>query len=364
MDAFDAQDTKFMSIALDLAKKGAGYALPNPMVGAIIAKNGHIFGQGFHEKFGSDHAEVNALREAGKDAEDATLYVTLEPCVHFGKTPPCVDRIVDAQIKRVVVAMQDPNPLIAGKGIEKLRAQGVQVQVGLLEAEAVALNRPFIKFITTKQPYVTLKIAQTLDGRIADHRGSSRWITGQEARKRVHQWRFEAGAVLVGIGTVLADNPRLTVRHAEGKQPFRIVLDSDLRIPLDSPVLSEDLINKTIVFAKKSKYTEKRKETILARGARVVQISSTNTGLSIPEILTTLGELGIAHIFVEGGAAVFSSFLKEQCADHLCLFIAEKIFGDGKTSINFSGLNSDCPLNFKNTVWRKIGDDMLFEADF
>ncbi|MFQ5631649.1 MAG: bifunctional diaminohydroxyphosphoribosylaminopyrimidine deaminase/5-amino-6-(5-phosphoribosylamino)uracil reductase RibD [bacterium] len=364
MRVFDSQDKDFMQLALSLAQKGRGCVLPNPLVGAVVVKDGKIISQGYHAKFGSDHAEVNALREAEELAIGATLYVTLEPCSHFGKTPPCVDRILQANIQRVVVAMQDPNPTVSGNGIAKLRANGVQVDAGLLEKEALALNRPFVKFITRQLPFVTLKIAQTLDGRIADCNGRSKWITGAEALALVHQWRFEAGAVLVGIGTVLADNPRLTVRHIEGKQPIRIVLDAELRIPLNCHLLTDDFVEKTLIFTKDSGLQSKKVKAITARGAQVLKVPVTNQFLPIQEVLAALAKLDIAHVLVEGGAEIFSSFLKEKCADRLSLVIAEKIFGDGKMTMNFAGFSAENPLVFENSTWEKIGRDRLFLADF
>ena len=363
MHHFSQQEIKRMRHALDLARKGAGYVLPNPMVGAVIVKEGKTIGAGFHERFGGAHAEVNALAQAGSAAKRATLYVTLEPCSHYGKTPPCVDAILAARVARVVVAMQDPNPQVAGNGIARLQEQGVQVDVGLLTAEAVDLNKPFIKFITKHRPFVTLKIAQTLDGRIADAHGASRWISSVEARKLVHQWRFEAGAVLVGIGTVLQDDPRLTIRHADGPQPFRIVLDRNLRIPLTSQLLTDEFAKKTILITSDARSDSLKIEQIAANGARLLQLPLQNGRFELSQVLAALAELGIAHIFIEGGADIASAFLQANSVDRLCVFVAPKIFGAGKTAFQIPGYSAKYPLQLRSASWCAIGPDMLLEAD-
>lgn len=363
MNQFNQKDADLMRHAIRIARRGAGFVLPNPLVGAVIAKDGELIGEGFHEKFGCAHAEFNALQQAGAAARNATLYVTLEPCAHHGKTPPCVDAILAANIRRVVIAMQDPNPLVAGKGIAQLRAAGVQVDVGLLEAEAVALNKPFIKYISSRLPYVTLKLAQTLDGRIADKNGGSKWISSPGARKLVHQWRFEAGAVLVGIGTVLADDPRLTVRHVAGPQPFRIVLDRDLRIPLSCHLLSDAHVVKTIIVASENQIVSAKEKQITDRGARVLHLPLRNGYFIMPQMLSALAEMGIAHVFVEGGAAVFSAFFEANAVDHVCLFIAPKLFGQGRAALDFNGFDAAKPLQFQNAQWRAVDADMLFEGE-
>lgn len=364
MNSFSSQDTRYMQRALRLAKRGTGYVLPNPLVGAVAVKAGRIVGEGYHARFGGDHAEIGALLSAGAAAENCTLYVTLEPCVHFGKTPPCVDRIIEAGVRRVVVGMVDPNPLVAGRGIEKLESAGIIVQTGLLRAEAEAINRPFIKYMTKGVPFISVKIAQTLDGRIADTHGNAKWISCKASRKLVHKFRHEAGAVLVGIGTVLADAPQLTVRHLRGKQPIRIILDPGLRIPADAPVLTDAHAANTIVVAGERHCGSALADKIAARGAQMLWLPASGGKFDISLLLTKLGEMKIAHVFVEGGAAIFSAFLQAKAADHLKLFIAEKIFGAGVAGLEVQLGDAEKAVKFHNARWRKVGCDRLFEADF
>ena len=228
-----------MQTAIALARKGIGKTSPNPAVGAVIVKNGRIIGKGYHKKAGRAHAEINALKQAGIKAKGAEMYITLEPCNHFGRTPPCTDVIIKAGIKKVFIGMKDPNPLVAGKGVRRLRSAGMDVEVGILEDECRGINEAYIKYITTKTPFVTLKLASTLDGKIATAAGESKWITGEDARRFAHRMRREADAVMVGIGTVLKDNPELTTRLVKGKDPIRIVVDSQLRIPVNAKVLNK-----------------------------------------------------------------------------------------------------------------------------
>lgn len=360
---FTESDRRFMRQALDLARRGQNRVLPNPLVGAVVVKNGELKGCGYHREFGGDHAEVIALREAGSAAEGATLYVTLEPCSHYGKTPPCTVRIIDAKIARAVVAMQDPNPLVAGRGIEQLQSAGIRVDVGLLGEEAAVMNRPFIKFITRHLPYVYLKIAQSLDGRISDGSGKSQWISGEKARRLVHQWRAECSAVLVGIGTVLADNPRLTVRHVEGPQPLRIVLDSRLRIPLDCVLLSDSHVERTLVLTTDRQQNQRKAEAITRRGARVAFVPALSERLCIDAVMHTLAEMNVASILVEGGCAVYSSFILSRAADAVRVFVAPKLFGEGLPAFAFGCAHAGAPVVFRNAQWRRIGEDMLFEAE-
>jgi len=356
-------DASFMKRALQLARRGQGRVLPNPLVGAIVVKDGQVIGEGFHRRFGGPHAEVFALQEAGDAARDSTLYVILEPCSHFGKTPPCTQRIIAAGVRRVVVAMQDPNPLVNGRGMDLLRRRGIAVESGILEDRARALNAPFVKFIRQQIPYVTLKIAQTLDGRIADSAGGSKWITGPAARRLVHRWRWQAGAVLVGIGTVLADDPALTVRHVRGDQPWRIVLDSRLRIPLESQLLNDAFVHKTIILAGAVNGAAKKADRVQEKGARVLPVAVDASGrIVLRQALHELAGMNIAHVFVEGGQAVFSNLLREGLADRVAVFVAAKMFGAGLPAVDFSGFGADAPLAFASSRWRRVGEDMLFEG--
>ncbi|MCD6129075.1 bifunctional diaminohydroxyphosphoribosylaminopyrimidine deaminase/5-amino-6-(5-phosphoribosylamino)uracil reductase RibD, partial [Candidatus Bipolaricaulota bacterium] len=229
---------EYMRRALELARLGEGYTRPNPLVGAVVVKDGEVIAEGYHARYGGPHAEMVALSRAGERARGADLYVNLEPCVHWGKTPPCVDRIIAAGIRRVILAARDPNPLVNGKGVDKLRSAGIEVVEGVLREEAEKLNEIFFHWVKTQRPFVALKLAMSLDGKIASRTGKSRWITGEEARKKVHELRRRYAAVLVGVNTVLTDDPQLTVREVEGPQPLRIVLDSRGRIPLSAKVLS------------------------------------------------------------------------------------------------------------------------------
>lgn len=240
-------DEVYMRMALDLARKGKGWTTPNPLVGAIIVKGGRVIGQGYHQKYGQPHAEVNAIASAKEDVTGATLYVTLEPCSHFGKTPPCSDLLIDKNIKRVVVGTLDPNPLVAGKGIERLRSNGIEVVTGVLEEESQKLNEIFIKYIVTKEPFVVMKNAMSLDGKIATVTGESQWISGESSRKQVHSLRHELAGIMVGIETIIKDDPQLTSRTLNSRNPIRIVVDSQLRIPIASKVLTQQDKAKTIV---------------------------------------------------------------------------------------------------------------------
>ncbi len=359
----EQQKHNFMRYALRLARRGAGRVSPNPMVGALVVKNGRIIGRGYHRQFGGPHAEVFALEEAGKAAKGATLFVTLEPCCHHGKTPPCTDKIIAAGIKKVIVAMQDPNPEVNGKGLRILQQHGIEVESGILEAQAQDLNAAFVKFMRRRLPLVTLKIAQTLDGHVADAGNRSRWITGERARRQVHRWRSEAGAVLVGIGTVLADDPQLTVRLVRGPQPWRIVLDTHLRIPLQAKLLTDEWVKKTIIFS--STATDEAKiADIQKRGARVIRLETQEEGrLPLQTVLQKLAARQIAHVLVEGGSRIFSAFLQEGLADRLAVFIAPKLFGSGLPAMQLTGYSADRPLTLNHVRWRRVGEDVLLTAD-
>ncbi|WP_457600594.1 bifunctional diaminohydroxyphosphoribosylaminopyrimidine deaminase/5-amino-6-(5-phosphoribosylamino)uracil reductase RibD, partial [Hydrogenivirga sp.] len=325
-------DRGFMSLALSLAKRRKGLTHPNPTVGCVVVKNGSVVGSGYHEGAGYPHAEVVALEQAGESARGATLYVTLEPCTHFGRTPPCTDAILRAGVRRVVVATLDPNPLVSGKGVQKLRDAGMSVEVGVLEEEARELNEDFFTYITEKRPYVTLKLAQTIDGKIATPSGDSKWITSLASRRFAHRLRAEAGAVLVGINTVLRDDPSLTVRHIPfPKQPLRVVIDPELEIPLGSKIVSDGEAQTLVVFSRRDPAKEGE---LMERGVQLLQMDS----IELRELLEELARREIVHILVEGGAYTVGEFLKEGLWDRLVVFQAPRLLGDG---ITLKGLGTE-----------------------
>ncbi|MBI5453801.1 MAG: bifunctional diaminohydroxyphosphoribosylaminopyrimidine deaminase/5-amino-6-(5-phosphoribosylamino)uracil reductase RibD [Deltaproteobacteria bacterium] len=350
-----------MSLALRLAKKGIGKTSPNPAVGAVIVKNGKVIGSGWHRKAGLPHAEIEALRSAKGGVKGATLYVTLEPCVHYGRTPPCGDAVISAGIKRVVIGAKDPNPLVAGRGIKKLKASGIAVDSGVLESECRAINRPFEKFITTKTPYVTLKLASTLDGRIAIATGESRWITGEASRKAVHRLRSEADAVMVGVNTLLRDDPELTVRLVRGRAPLKVVLDSSFKTPFSAKVLNnpERLVIFTGMGASASRVRKAR-----GLGARVVVVPAKNDGLDIRRVLKELGKMEVSSLLVEGGGTLAASLVKAGLVDRFLFFISPMLIGaDGRPSIGSLGLRRlEAAPKLKDVVVKRSGCDILIEG--
>ncbi|MEN6465167.1 MAG: bifunctional diaminohydroxyphosphoribosylaminopyrimidine deaminase/5-amino-6-(5-phosphoribosylamino)uracil reductase RibD [Syntrophaceae bacterium] len=321
-------DEKYMMRALGLARKGLGRVSPNPMVGAVIVKGGRIIGEGWHGRYGGKHAEIEALEKVATVAgvKGSTLYVTLEPCAHFGKTPPCVDRVIAAGITRVVIGTRDPNPLVAGKSIRKLRARGIETEVGILEEECRGLNEKFFKYMLQARPFVTLKIAQTLDGRIAASSGDSRWISSPASRRLAHRERSLHDAVMVGIGTVIQDDPELTVRHVRGRNPLRIVVDSKLRIPPESKILQDQGKTPTIVACSRN-HNLKKFEQLRKLGIDVVVAGAGQVDLR--SLLSLLAKENISSVLVEGGAGLYTSFLKEKLADRILAVIAPVITGKG-----------------------------------
>ncbi|QPA29915.1 bifunctional diaminohydroxyphosphoribosylaminopyrimidine deaminase/5-amino-6-(5-phosphoribosylamino)uracil reductase RibD [Thermaerobacillus caldiproteolyticus] len=317
-------DEQYMRLAIELAKAGIGQTSPNPVVGAVVVKDGEIVGLGAHLKAGEPHAEVHAIRMAGEKAKNATVYVTLEPCSHFGKTPPCADLLVDTGVKRVVIATTDPNPLVAGKGIKKLQNAGIDVEVGVLKEEADELNRIFFHYIATKTPFVTLKYASSLDGKIATTTGESKWITSEAARQDAHRYRAMHDAILVGVNTVIADNPSLAVRLPEGgKNPIRVILDTHLRTPLEANVVNDGAAETWIVVGNQVK-----EESIMPYRRRNVQVIKMNeANIDIRKLLKVLGEKRVTSLFVEGGASVHGSFLQAKAVNEMVAYIAPKIIG-------------------------------------
>ena len=318
-----------------LARRGAGSVSPNPMVGCVIVKEGRVVGRGYHRRFGHAHAEREALRVAGKTARGATLFVNLEPCSHYGKTPPCVDAIVDAGIYAVIIGTKDPNPLVSGRGAQVLRKAGVRVENGVLEEESQKLNEAFFKYVRKGIPFVALKIAQTVDGKIATQSGESRWITSKEARTEVHRLRSQYDAVLVGAGTILADDPRLTVRHVRGRNPLRVLLDGRFRSPVDATLFANCREARTIIFVSDAAYRAKRKKVSLLqkRGVEVISLPSKRGRFSLRPMLRELGKRRVTSVLVEGGQQTYSEFLRHRLADKVFVFTAPKIFGDGVAAI-------------------------------
>lgn len=351
-------DTEYMKLALELAKKGFAKVNPNPMVGAVVVKDGKIVGRGWHKFYGGPHAEVYALDEAGEEAKGATIYVSLEPCSHFGKTPPCCEKILKSGIKKCVIACLDPNPLVAGKGIERLKSAGIEVEVGLLEEEAKKLNRVFFKFITQKKAYLFLKCAITLDGKIATRVYDSKWISNEAARKKVQELRNEFFGIMVGINTVKKDNPSLTCRLENGRNPYRIIINPFLEISDDRNILHFEDKKNIIITSKKNKDSE-RVEDLSSRDVRFIFLNSYN--FSFDDILTELANINIDSVLLEGGSELISRAFKEDAIDEGEIFIAPKILGDEKGLSfvkNFEVLSMEDAIKLKNTSF-EIYDDNI-----
>ncbi|MFO7887394.1 MAG: bifunctional diaminohydroxyphosphoribosylaminopyrimidine deaminase/5-amino-6-(5-phosphoribosylamino)uracil reductase RibD [Eubacteriales bacterium] len=331
-------EEKYMKKALELAKLGEGYTSPNPLVGALIVKKGKIIAEGYHEKYGENHAEVNAFLDASEDVKGADMYVTLEPCSHQGKTPPCADRIVKEGIKRVFIGMKDPNPLVAGRGVEILEKNGIEVKSGILEKEAVELNEIFIKYITENKPFCILKTAMSLDGKIATSSGDSKWISNEKSRKYVHQLRHRVSGIMVGIGTVLADDPMLTTRleNKKGKDPHRIIIDTEGRIPLDSKILNLKSHSKTII-ATTEKISSEKVRSLEDKNAEVVICPLKNNKVDLNYLFDYLAKMGIDSILVEGESTLNESLLKENLIDKVITFIAPKIIGGSHAKTPVAG---------------------------
>jgi diaminohydroxyphosphoribosylaminopyrimidine deaminase/5-amino-6-(5-phosphoribosylamino)uracil reductase len=352
-------DEMYMQMALDLAIKGQGFTAPNPMVGCVIVKHGHMIGTGYHHQFGGLHAERQALQNCTEKTEGATLYVTLEPCCHYGKTPPCTDAIRAAKIKRVVIGTQDPHDLVAGKGIAILKQAGIEVTVGVLEQQCQKMNEIFFHFIRHHTPFVMMKYAMTLDGKIATITGASRWITGEKARAIVHTERGHYRAIMVGIGTVLQDNPLLSCHNVVQRNPIRIILDSSLRTPLDAYVVQTAQEQKTLIVTSQSL----TKDTIpyLHAGCEILSIPETHGLLHLPYLMKELGKRNIDSILLEGGSQLNFSALQAGIVQKIETFVAPKIFGGekAKTPVGGDGLASipEC-ITVTNQTISFIGDDI------
>ena len=357
-------DSKYIRRCLKLAQRGAGYVSPNPKVGAVVVVNDEIIGEGWHQKYGGLHAEVSALESLSPEQfKNATLYVNLEPCCFKGKTPPCTDLILQKGVPRIVIGMVDPNPKVNGKGIEKLRQAGINVEVGVLENKCRELNRGYIKHTTTGLPEVILKTAVSLDGRIGAVSGDSRWITGKSARTFTHKLRSEYDAILAGVNTIITDDPMLNVRHIQRRSPLRVILDSRLRTPLSAKVLTDQENQPTIIFTSDDVPQDKI-GTYTDLGCKVVQTPLHPSGyLSLPEVLKHLGKLGVTSMLVEGGATVFTSFLNQKLADRLIVIVAPKIIGaDGIPVIGNLGITKMSEVEpWKFNRIKRLGEDVLLD---
>jgi len=365
---FTKTDKAIMQRALILAARANGMTSPNPMVGAVLVKNGRIISEGFHKKPGTPHAEVIAIEKAGSKAKGSSLYVTLEPCCHVDKrTPPCVKAIINAEIEKVFIAMKDPNPKVFGQGIKELQKNGVEIATGLLEQKARRLNEAYIKYTTSGTPFVILKVAMTLDGKIADSEGNSRWITDEKARTIVHKMRSSVDAVMTGIGTVKADNPSLTVRHYKKrdiKNPKRIVIDPGLESPLDYNIFN--IPPETIVVASKTilekmgSALEEKKNALIKKGVQVLEYEGEKVDLSL--LMKKFGEMGICSLMIEGGSSLSASCLNSGIVDKVVFFIAPKMLG-GRHSIPAIGGTYSRSLNeslgIKDIKITRVGQDIM-----
>ncbi|GGA22736.1 bifunctional diaminohydroxyphosphoribosylaminopyrimidine deaminase/5-amino-6-(5-phosphoribosylamino)uracil reductase RibD [Paenibacillus physcomitrellae] len=356
-------DEFYMALALDMARHTQGQTGVNPVVGSVVVREGAVVGMGAHLKRGEGHAEVHALHMAGERAAGSTVYVTLEPCSHYGATPPCSKRLIEAGVSRVVVAFEDPNPQVSGRGIAMLREAGITVETGVMEAEARQLNRKFIKFITTGLPFITLKAASTLDGKIATRTGDSKWVTGDAARQIVHTMRHQHAAILVGVNTVIADNPSLTTRlPVPGLSPIRIIVDSKLRIPEEAKVLQagEEGDQDTIILTTVDHGNPAKQQLLEAKGIRIIPCGE-GERVDLQAGLKQLAVSGIPSILVEGGGAISGSFLAEKMIDEVQLFLAPKLIGSGgKDSFGFIGpdMMNDA-ITLSNLQVTPAGNDLL-----
>lgn len=353
-------DEFYMKRVLSLAERGRGMTGTNPMVGAVLVKDGEIIGEGWHHGFGDDHAEVNCLKNTKGSPSEATIYVNLEPCSHYGKTPPCVKTIMNAGITRVVVGTLDPNPRVAGRGVHILKQAGIEVVVGVLEEECRKLNRAFFSSILKRRPYITAKYATTIDGKIATSTGESQWITGEEARMDGHILRGQVGGIMVGTGTVLADDPKLSNRSGEGVQPTRIILDR--RGIIDSNANVYDGSQKTIVYT--SDMDEEKEGILASRGVIVVRINSVDGKLPLKEVLADLYETKfIGHVLIEGGGRLHGSLIDEDLVDEFVLYLAPTIFGGGKSAIEGEGIESlKDRKDFEIIDVERLGDDLCIRG--
>lgn len=364
----DYKDLSRLEMAYTLAAKARGWASPNPYVGAIVVQRNQIVGWGYHERPGNPHAEIIALRRAGRRARGGTLYLTLEPCVHWGRTPPCIDTVLEAGLKRVVVSSPDPNPIVFRKGIGALRRAGIDVSVGLLQERNAALNEAYIKFITRNVPLVILKAALSLDGRMATRTLDSRWISSAETRDYVHLLRGECDALMVGVNTIIRDDPRLTVRHPQwGKKKIvRVILDSDLRFPLQARILSTLASGGILVFTS-GEAPARKKEELMRKGVEVIGIPGSRRGINLKEALGRLGERGVTSLLVEGGSRLLTAMLEGRHADKLFLTFSPRLIGGERAPSVFEGRGIGLvreSLEIRRLSVIRIGKETVLEGYF
>jgi len=359
------QDFQWMAQALRLARQGLFTTTPNPRVGCVIVKNNQIIGAGAHVEAGEPHAEVYALRQASAQAEGADIYVTLEPCSHHGRTPPCVEAVIAANPTRVIIAMQDPNPLVAGRGVAALRALGIEVVVGVMENEARILNQGFISRMTLGLPYVRSKIASSLDGRTALNNGKSQWITGEQARMDVQQWRAQSCAIITGIGTVLADNPSMTVRLENAiRQPLRVIVDSRLQMPVDSKMLDPLILKSSPVLIVYAHDQNQRSDQLKAAGAELVLLADSIDKVDLKALLQLLGQRGINEVLVEAGQGLNGALLHAGLIDELVIYYAPKLMGDAAKAMfalpELTEMQQVTDLQIVDV--RQVGSDIRLQA--
>jgi len=366
---------RWMRRCLELARRGAGAVSPNPMVGAVlVGPDGTVLGEGWHRRYGGPHAEANAVRDAetthGPDAlRDATLYVNLEPCSHHGKTPPCTDLILRKDIPRLVVGMIDPFPAVKGRGVRRMRDHGVDVQIGVLEPECRRLNEAFLNHVKTGRPLITLKVAQTLDGRVATPSGDSRWISGEASRQRVHRWRATLDSVLVGSGTARSDDPRLTVRHVDGRQPLRYVLDRTGTLPDDLTLFTDDEARMTTAVVGESRDRPSYADALEGAGGAIVRVPERDEHLDLHALLSRLGKDAgretdpVQSVLVEAGPGLSTALFRHDLVDRYFAFVAPKVAGSGLPTTRDLGVTAmNDAITFSDQTWETVGDDVLFRG--
>ena len=359
-----SEDEKYMAMAIELAKKGYGYTAPNPVVGAVIVKDGCMIGQGYHEKYGEPHAERNALASCTQSPKGATIYVTLEPCCHHGKQPPCTEEILQAGISRVVTGSGDPNPLVGGKGIQILKDHGIQVKEHVMKEECDALNQAFFHYIQTGCPYVTMKYAMTIDGKIAAYTGASKWVTGEEARHHVHEQRKKNTAIMVGIGTVLADDPMLNCRIEGGRDPVRIICDTHLKMPVTSKIVKTAKDIPTIIACCTA--DEELQRPYREAGCKILLTEKKMNHIDLEQLMEQLGKEKIDSILLEGGGTLNWAALNAGIVQKIQAYIAPKIFGGTTAKTPVEGIGVEVPdqaFLIKNRMIRLLGEDLLVEGD-
>ncbi|WP_244834398.1 bifunctional diaminohydroxyphosphoribosylaminopyrimidine deaminase/5-amino-6-(5-phosphoribosylamino)uracil reductase RibD [Clostridium sp. BJN0001] len=357
-------DKYYMNMALELAKKGVGRVNPNPLVGTVIVKNGKVIGKGYHEKYGELHAERNAIKSLTESAEGSTMYVTLEPCCHYGKTPPCTEAILENKIKKVVIGSDDPNVLVRGKGIAYIKAHGVEVVKGVMKEECDEINKIFFHYIINKTPYVMMKYAMTMDGKIACVTGESKWISGEESRLDVMNDRNRFKAIMVGVNTVIKDNPNLTCRLSGGVNPIRIICDTNLKTPLNCNISDTAKDIETIIAT--CCIDDKKIEKYRNKGLEILKVKKKDGHTDLKDLMIKLGEKKIDSLILEGGAELNYSALEAKIVKKIKVYIAPKIFGgkDAKSAVAGEGVSyPSCAFMFSNSKFKKIGEDIVIESE-